>query len=57
MNLVKPNLGFIALLVSVLLVSEAKPRGAARAQTPDQNSAVEAGETAHAKIALSLIHI
>jgi hypothetical protein len=54
MNLVKPNLGFIALLVSVLLVSEAKPRGAARAQTPDQNSAVEAGETAHAKIARAM---
>jgi hypothetical protein len=54
MNSMKRNLGFLALLVSVLLVNGAYPRSLAHAQTSDQNSAVDAGETTQAKIARAM---
>jgi hypothetical protein len=54
MNLMKRGLGFLAILVSVILVNGANPRIAAHARTSDQSSAADAGETTQAKIARAM---
>ena len=48
------NLGFLALLLSALLVNGANPRGVAHAQATGKNSAVDSGETTQAKIARAI---
>ncbi|HEY4762026.1 MAG TPA: hypothetical protein VIH75_00030 [Candidatus Sulfotelmatobacter sp.] len=48
------NLGFLVLLVSALFVNGADRRAVAHRQTPNQSSAVDAGETAQAKIARAM---
>src|SRR5271156_2170554 len=50
----KRNLGFFALLLGALFVNGANPRSIAHAQTPDQVSAADAGDTVQAKIARAM---
>jgi Tfp pilus assembly protein PilV len=50
----KRNVAFLAILVGVLAVNGVHPRAITNAQTSDESSAVDAGDTAQAKIARAM---